>query len=54
MADKDILKAMLDNLVDGKPEQAQIAFHQYVKDKIQDVYRKTEAPVQADDNNNAE
>ncbi len=29
---------MLDNLINGKQEQAQTVFHTYLKDKIQDVF----------------
>jgi hypothetical protein len=32
------LKDMLDNLINGKQEQAQNVFHTYLKDKIQDVF----------------
>lgn len=38
MSDTTKLKAMLDNLINGKPEQAQTVFHTYLKDKIQDVF----------------
>ena len=29
---------MLDNLINGKPEQAQTLFHTYLKNKIHDVF----------------
>lgn len=38
MSDTATLKAMLDNLINGKPEQAQMVFHSYLKDKIHDVF----------------
>lgn len=45
MADTSKLKDMLDNLINGKPEQAQTVFHQYLKDKVHDVFgTKDEAP----------
>lgn len=31
------LKDMLDNLIDGKPEQAGIAFHDYLNGKMREV-----------------
>lgn len=38
MVDTTKLKDMLDNLIDGKPEQAQTVFHNYLKDKINVVF----------------
>ena len=37
MSDTDKLKDMLDNLIDKKSEQAQVAFHQYLQGKMQEV-----------------
>ena len=34
MADTEKLKDMLDNLINGKPEQAQVVFHDYLKGKL--------------------
>ena len=45
MADKEKLRAMLDNIIDDKGEQAQVEFHAYLQDKMQDILGKTvEAP----------
>lgn len=37
MTDKEKLNDMLDSLIDNKDEQAQIAFHGYLEDKMKDV-----------------
>jgi len=37
MPNTEKLKDMLDNLVNGKPEQAQVAFHDYLKNKLHKV-----------------
>jgi hypothetical protein len=37
MSDKDKLQNMLDNLINQKPEQAQVDFHDYLQGKMQDV-----------------
>ncbi len=34
MADIQKLKDMLDNLINGKPEQAQVVFHDYLKTRV--------------------
>lgn len=34
MPNREKLKDMLDNLVNGKPEMAQVAFHDYLKGKL--------------------
>ena len=34
MPNTEKLKDMLDNLVNGKPEMAQVAFHDYLKGKL--------------------
>lgn len=34
MSDTQKLKDMLDNLVNGKPEMAQVAFHDYLRGKL--------------------
>lgn len=36
MADIQKLKDMLDNLINGKPEQAQVVFHDYLKTRVND------------------
>ena len=37
MADKDKLNDMVDNLIDKKPEQAQVDFHEYLQTKMQEI-----------------
>lgn len=37
MSDNDKLQNMLDNLINQKPEQAQVNFHDYLQGKMQDV-----------------
>jgi hypothetical protein len=37
MSDKDRLQNMLDNLINQKPEQAQVDFHDYLQGKMQEV-----------------
>lgn len=37
MADTDKIRDMLDNLINSKPEQAQVDFHDYLQGKMQDV-----------------
>lgn len=37
MADTNKLQQMLDDLIKDKPEQAQVAFHDYLQDKMKDV-----------------
>lgn len=37
MADTEKLRDMLDNIIDKKPEQAQVDFHSYLQAKMQDV-----------------
>ena len=34
MADKDKLNSMIDSLINDKPEEAQIAFHDYLGTKM--------------------
>jgi len=36
MADKDKLNTMLDALINDKPEEAQIAFHDYLSDRMRE------------------
>lgn len=36
MADTEHLRSMVDNLVADKPEQAQVDFHQYMRDKVRE------------------
>lgn len=54
MSEKDKLQNMLDNLINQKPEQAQVNFHDYLQGKMQDVMgtAPTEEPApQASDDN---
>lgn len=37
MADKALLKSMLQNFINSNPEQAEIDFHKWVGDKFHDV-----------------
>ena len=37
MADKEQLDKMLDSLINDKNEQAEIHFHDYLQDKMQEV-----------------
>lgn len=37
MTDTKKLKDMLDNLINNKPEQAQVVFHDYLKTKLNGV-----------------
>lgn len=37
MTDKNKLQAMLDNIIDGNNEQAQVHFHDYLQNKMQEV-----------------
>lgn len=37
MTDTQKLKDMLDNLINNKPEQAQVVFHDYLKTKLNGV-----------------
>ena len=47
---KEQLRDMLDNLIDQKPEQAQVAFHSFLQGKIQSVLNgmRGEQPAQND------
>lgn len=51
MADTDKLKDMLDNLINDKPEQAQVDFHAYLQDKMQEVIKPVDAeePAEGDE-----
>lgn len=40
MADKDTLGDMLDNLVQNKPEEAQVNFHDYLQARVKEVLGK--------------
>lgn len=42
MPNTEKLKDMLDNLVNGKPDQAQVAFHDYLKNKLHGVMSGTQ------------
>ena len=36
MADTEQLRQMVDNIVADKPEQAQVNFHEYMRDKVRE------------------
>lgn len=48
MAETDKLKSMLDNLIKDRGEQAQVDFHDYLQDKMQDVIRPTDVDEPAE------
>lgn len=49
MADKQKLNDMLDAMVNDETEKAEIAFHSYLKDKMQDVLKgQQEEPAPAE------
>lgn len=51
MADTQKLKAMLDDLINGKPEQAQVVFHNYLKTRVNGILGIEQSePVQDTDN----
>jgi hypothetical protein len=56
MADKEKLRSMLDNLIGDKPEQAQVDFHDYLGNKMQDTLgiSPSEAPAEEADDNDEE
>lgn len=41
MAEKDKINDMVDNLINQKPEQAQVDFHDYVTTKIKEITGQT-------------
>ena len=45
MSVKQELNDMLDNLINNKPEDAQVNFHSYLKGKMQDVIGNTSTSV---------
>lgn len=47
MADTDKLQNMLDDLINQKPEQAQVAFHDYLQNKMQDLISNVSAEEKA-------
>lgn len=49
MPDKDKLSDMLDNLIDNNPEQAQMDFHNYLQDKMQDIMGTSQEEVPVDE-----
>ena len=49
MADTEKLRAMLDNIIDDKGEQAQIEFHSYLQDKMQEVLGNGQEAGEAED-----
>lgn len=52
MPNKEKLKDMLDNLIDGKPEQAEIAFHDYLNVKMRQVVGNEEVQELTTDGEN--
>lgn len=46
MADKEQLTQMIDSMIDKKPEEARVAFHNYLSDKMKDELSQ---PVIQDD-----
>jgi hypothetical protein len=40
MADNNALGDMLDNLVQNKPEEAQVNFHDYLQARVQEILGK--------------
>jgi hypothetical protein len=51
MSDNEQLDKMLDNIMDEKPEQAEINFHDYLQGKMQEVLHGTIPDGQADNEN---
>lgn len=49
MADTERLRAMLDNIIDDKGEEAQVDFHAYLQDKMQEVLGGEVPETPADD-----
>lgn len=52
MADTTKLTDMLDNLIKGKSEQAQVSFHDYLQDKMQEVVKSVQAETKPVNNQN--
>lgn len=51
MADIQKLKDMLDNLINGKSEQAQVVFHDYLKTRVNDKLSGEQPEIVQDTNN---
>lgn len=50
MADRDKLSQMLDAIINKKPEDAQIAFHGYLSDRIkEEIHGSEEGPDNNED-----
>ena len=50
MADKERLSDMLDALINSKPEEAQIAFHDYLGNKMkEEIYGSREGDMEFTD-----
>ena len=50
MVDKAKLSDMLDALINDKPEEAQIAFHNYLGDKMkEEIHGEPESPPETDE-----
>lgn len=49
MSDNEKLQNMLDNLINNKPEQAQVNFHDYLQDKMQSVMGTPEQEPASDE-----
>ena len=54
MADTDKLNDMVDNLIDKKPEQAQVDFHEYLQTKMQEIVGRQGGNDNADNTDNEE
>lgn len=44
MADTEMLNKMLDDLINNKPTQAQVDFHEYLQGKMQEVVKGDRSP----------
>ena len=51
---KDTLGNMLDNLINNKPEQAQVDFHDYLRTKMQDVIKPEDVEAEETEITNEE
>lgn len=54
MSDQDKLQNMLDNLINQKPEQAQVDFHDYLQGKMQEVLGTQPDPAASEEESDEE
>jgi hypothetical protein len=54
MSDKEKLNDMLDDLINSKPEQAQINFHDYLQTKMREIVVDQDLDRSADQTQNEE